>query len=283
MRRSLLLLLAIAAAVASSCVTPDVETVDLGGDRPTGLFVPVSYEQGTPTPLLLTLHGYGSNGDDFVRGSGLAELAAGEGFLLLAPDGTPDRLGARFWDATEACCNFGDDPVDDVGYLTGLVEDAARQYSVDSTAVHVVGFSNGAFMAHRLACERPDLFASIVAVAGSIDPDRDCVGAGSTSVLSIHGTADQTINYEGGATYPSAPETTAAWVADLECGPGADGDSLDLDTSIPGTETVTVSHQQCRGGATVALWTVEGAGHLIAFSEDLADTLWTWLTVHASD
>jgi polyhydroxybutyrate depolymerase len=137
-------------------------------------------------------------------------------------------------------------------------------------------------MAHRLTCERPDLFASIVAVAGSIDPDRDCSGDGTTSVLSIHGTADQTINYEGGATYPSAPETAAAWATDLECGAGADGDPLDLDTLVEGSETATKTYEGCRGGATVALWTVAGAGHQIAFPEDVAKGLWRWLTVHAT-
>ena len=38
---------------------------------------------------------------------------------------------------------------------------------VDPTRVYAAGMSNGAAMSHRLACERPERYAAIVAVAGA--------------------------------------------------------------------------------------------------------------------
>ena len=57
------------------------------------------------------------------------------GFVLVAPDGTLDRTGQRFWNATDACCNFFGDSVDDVAYLHGLVREVAAAYHVDSRRI----------------------------------------------------------------------------------------------------------------------------------------------------
>ena len=46
-------------------------------------------------------------------------LARRRGLVLVAPDGTLDPRGHRFWNATDACCDFFDHPVDDVAYLRG--------------------------------------------------------------------------------------------------------------------------------------------------------------------
>ena len=39
----------------------------------------------------------------------------------MKPDGTMDAIGNRFWNATDACCNFDGLPVDDVAFLRGLM------------------------------------------------------------------------------------------------------------------------------------------------------------------
>ena len=51
---------------------------------------------------------------------------------------------------------------------------------------------------------------------------------------------------------------------------------------ISGSETSVLTHDGCRDGTVVELWTVEGAGHQIPLPEDFANTLWGWLSDHAA-
>ena len=51
----------------------------------------------TPAPLVVLLHGYGSNAAQQDAYLGVTEQAATRGLYVLLPDGTKD--GARFWDA----------------------------------------------------------------------------------------------------------------------------------------------------------------------------------------
>ena len=118
-------------------------------------------------------------------------LAEARGFLYCYPDGTIDRWGNRFWNATDACCDFGNTGVDDAGYLRALIEEIARRFAVDRKRIYLVGHSNGGFMAYRMACQSADLIAGIASLAGTtfLDPSR-CAPSEPVNILHIHGTAD---------------------------------------------------------------------------------------------
>ena len=49
--------------------------------------------------------------------------------LVAAPDGTVDGSGNRFWNATDACCDFLGKEMDDVGYISELIADMAAMLS----------------------------------------------------------------------------------------------------------------------------------------------------------
>jgi polyhydroxybutyrate depolymerase len=57
--------------------------------------------------------------------------------------------------------------VDDAGLVAEVVADVAARTGADATRASVVGFSNGAMLGYRVACERPGLLAGLVAVAGA--------------------------------------------------------------------------------------------------------------------
>ncbi len=82
-----------------------MESVPLG-DRPFTLYVPSSYRTGTALPLLVLLHGYSSSGAGQESYLQIAPEAEKRGVLYAVPDGTADPAGDRFWNATDACCNF---------------------------------------------------------------------------------------------------------------------------------------------------------------------------------
>ena len=78
----------------------------IGGDRPVSVHVPPGYVQGTAMPLVILLHGYGSDGARQERYMQFQPLADARGFLYATPDGTVDAASKRFWEGTDACCDL---------------------------------------------------------------------------------------------------------------------------------------------------------------------------------
>ena len=166
--------------------------------RPYQLIVPPGAADDQPLPVVLYLHGYGASSATFIRYLGIREMVASKRFVAIVPDGTPDSQGLRFWNASRGCCNFERKPVDDVGYLRDVLDEVARRRAIDATRVFVIGFSNGGFMAHRLACELGDRLAGIVSIAGAGRRDAAaCTPKGSVSVLQIHGLSDGRVLWLG--------------------------------------------------------------------------------------
>ena len=257
-------------------------------NRPYGLNVPAGYDGRQPVPLVVLLHGYTSNGAAQAAYFGLVAEADKAGFLLAYPDGTRDRFGNRFWNATDACCDFFHTGVDDVAYLDAVIGEISGKYAVDPARIFVVGHSNGAFMAHRYACDRAAKVAAVVTLAGMTWKDQGHCPAGSpVSVLHVHGRNDTTVNYDGGATpegaYPGAVETVGDWAAKDGCtGALADtGRRLDLERTVPGNETTESAMSCYPSGAAVTLWSTEGGGHVPAFTDGWAPSIWGFLAAHA--
>ena len=265
---------------------PDEPRITFGGDRPVDLKVPSAYTAESEWPLLMVLHGYGVTAAVQSGYFGVNALVESEGVLLIAPEGTKNANDDQFWNATDACCGFGDS-VDDVAYLRSLLEDVSSDYAVDPSKVFVVGHSNGGFMTHRMACEASDLITAAVSLAGMtwLDPGQ-CTPAEDVSVLQIHGDADDTILYAGGTVDPSAPyypsalESVTRWQSHDACAAGLVLDPVrkDLDFNLAAEET-RVERFDCGGSLDVELWTIEGGGHIPDFYDFAAD-VWPWLDAH---
>jgi len=150
----------------------------------------------------------------------------------------------------------------------------------------VVGHSNGAFMAHRLACDRADVVAGIVAFAGAQWNDASrCRPTRAVDVLVLHGDADDTVLYEGGATrraaYPSARQTALTWASKNGCsGTFVDDGTRDLVEApgVPDTRAEQVT--ACPSGGNVALWTLQGGAHIPALVPAWLDQVWAHLAAH---
>lgn len=265
---------------------PRVVSGRFGGNRPARVIAP----KGTVQGVLLALHGYGDTGANFIAALGLPALVRRDGFVLIAPDGTLDPRGNRFWNATDACCNFFGSPVDDVAYLRGLLGEVAAAYHVDARRRYVLGLSNGAFMATRLACEAADDIAAIVAIAGTTwaDPGR-CRPSSPVSILQVHGDADRIILYGGGGQvlglgtgdYPGAVATVLRW-ARLDACTGTRAPLpplLDLDYAR-GAETLVEQITGCPAGVDVRLLTLHGGPHVPAFARAFTDEVSAWLAAH---
>jgi polyhydroxybutyrate depolymerase len=275
---------------APATATPGgLVTVELD-DRPFRLYVPSTYDPAGQAPLVVLLHGYGSNAVEAETYFQLTAESDRRGFLYAAPDGTVNAEGEQFWNATEACCDFRRTGVDDAGYLRRLIDAVGSSYEVDTARVYVVGHSNGGFMAHRMACEHAGAITAIVSLAGAAPNDESqCTPERPVSVLQIHGTGDTVIPYGGGANFgnpfPSVATTLAMWRRLDGCTDQA-GDAVpprDLDSAVPGPETtVTTYAGGCRDGTRVALWSIEDGSHVPALTGEFTPALMDFLYEQAS-
>lgn len=139
-------------------------TIESGGlERTFQLDVPESALGNGPVPLLLVYHGVFSNGAEIEANTGFPLKAADEGFITAAGDGI-----GQSWNAGVCCQPAQGENVDDVGFARDMVATIEAEYCIDSSRVYTTGFSNGAAMVFRLACEAADLFAAFAPVGGSL-------------------------------------------------------------------------------------------------------------------
>ena len=258
-------------------------------DRPFRLQVPRQYDPNVATALVVALHGWGAASNDFATRLALYSAADERTFLLALPEGTKDADDLQFWNATDVCCDAYGTNVDDSSYLSQVIDAVASRYTVDPGRVFVIGISNGGFMAHRMGCDHADQVAAIVSISGAqfADPSA-CAPSRAVSALEVHGTADDTVLFNGGsdagAHYPSVHKTVAEWRVLDKCdvGPGTTTAPLDADSTLTGAETVRTSWSRgCVNGADVALWTVRGGGHVPEFTPDFTDAVLDWLIKHS--
>jgi polyhydroxybutyrate depolymerase len=245
--------------------------------RPYTVFVPTSYHQGAPMPLVILLHGFGATGAIQDAYFGMQALAQSKGFLYVHPDGTLNQLGKQFWNATDGCCGYHS-TVDDVAYLTGIIDQVSTKYDVDPKRIYFIGHSNGGFMSYRMACELSGRVAAIASMAGAtFDDPTKCNPSEPVSVLQVHGTADRTIAYTGGVTpvingtYPGAEQSVATWAKYDGCTGTRDavGGEMNLEPNIAGAETQRSAFTGCPKGIDVQLLTVQGGPHVptVAFPD----------------
>jgi polyhydroxybutyrate depolymerase len=258
--------------------------------RPYNFYVPTSYDASKATPLVILLHGYSANG--FIQKGYFGFTDAfidSKGFLFAFPDGTKDAGGNLFWNATDACCNFGNVDVDDVAYIDAIIDDMSAHYHVDPKRVFVTGHSNGGFMSHRYACDRANRVAAIVALAGDDWKDLSkCNPSAGVAVLQVHGTADATIPYDGSTAQnmmmPSARDSVAGWSAKNGCTASPTDTSaapIDLDSMSTGAETTKERWTGCKTDGAAELWTMKDVGHLPNFIQPAwPEAVWGWLSAH---
>jgi polyhydroxybutyrate depolymerase len=160
-------------------------------DRTYILHIPPQYDGSTRLPLVLNLHGFGSNARNQAAYSRLPQKADEEGFIVVTPDGagTPQQ-----WNNAQLPSG-----VDDVAFIRDLLDHLEATLCIDPARIYAAGISNGAAFSSRLACNMPDRIAGIALIAATIYPII-CDSESPTPVIAFHGTADRCVPYEGGTT-----------------------------------------------------------------------------------
>ncbi|GAB3551227.1 alpha/beta hydrolase [Arthrobacter tumbae] len=125
---------------------------------------PHLYREGdSERPLLLMLHGTGSNEEDIAALAAQLDPTA----AVLAPRGRVQENGMLRWFARRGEGVFDvDDVILRAGELAGFLADAREHYDIGTREIIAVGFSNGANIALATAMLHPEALNRVVAFSG---------------------------------------------------------------------------------------------------------------------
>jgi polyhydroxybutyrate depolymerase len=229
------------------------------------------------------MHSASSSGARQEKNTKLAAAAKKAGIIFLAPDGTVGLDGRRVWNAAKSCCQKSGIEVDDMTYISALIDEVALELPVDQNRINMVGHSNGGFMSIAFACATGRI-AGVVSLAGAMDQDAQCESGKPFSFLQIHGTQDATIKFGGGVhnlhPYTSAEETVNRIAAVNQCRTSAFTQialkTKDFDRGIFGAETTIHTIAGCK--APTVLWRVSGGAHSPKLPKNYADQIIAFLT-----
>jgi polyhydroxybutyrate depolymerase len=244
-------------------------------ERTFHLHIPSSYDMTVQMPLVIALHGRGGNGESMVlvTRKGFDKLAEKDGFIVSYPDGIELNWNDGRMDE-ESNDRAHRENIDDVGFISALIDTMIKDYNIDPKRVYVTGISNGAIMSYRLACELADKITAIAPVDGNIplQLSYECPPSGPVSVLAINNVNDPLVPFEGGEIYGhfhrvklgkvlSVNESIGFWVTRDKCS------TIPVVTEEPdrdpkdGTRVTRKEYISEGDGTEVILYSVDGGGH----------------------
>jgi polyhydroxybutyrate depolymerase len=293
--RTLMVMAAIAAVVAAcssaAALTSQPVTMTLGSNpvRTSIVYKPANLKPGAP--LVIVLHGTPATGATMQSLTGFDAVADAHGFVVAYPNSL--KAGEYGLDTgwEMGCCDAYSRSTTDFHFLSTLIDELAGTDHIDTSRVYVAGFSIGAAMAYRIACQLPAKIAGIASVGGFEFLSTPCKPARPVSVYEIHGTTDYFGGSCGGSTEsdagcphgfghlgyePSVAQTNAQWRR-------IDGCSR----SVQATRFGSVYRQlwsHCTGSSEVQLDVIVGGRHCWPQANsscgdyDASDAIWQFLS-----
>jgi phospholipase/carboxylesterase len=156
-------------------------------------------------PLLLLLHGYGSNEQDlFSFASELPE----EYYIVSARAPYDLTYGSYAWyainfDADQNKFSDNDQAIISRDIVAGFIDELVSNYPIDANNVTLIGFSQGTILSYAVALSYPEKVQRVVAMSGYINPEileKNYLknSFSNLQLFASHGTADQVIPVEWG-------------------------------------------------------------------------------------
>lgn len=213
-------------------------TVDSGGlQRSYNVLEPI-HPVSSALPVIVFLHGLDATIQIEESRDALTPYVTAGQAILVYPVAENEE-----WDTGEDTRSAG---VDDMAFLTTVLQQAATLRNANPHRVYLAGFSRGGKMAWEMACADPGLIDGLTIIAAT--PVTPCATPGPPmSLLQMAGTADPQVPYS-----TVTPEV-AAWAQKDGCSPTttSGGGSPDLTTYL-----------RCADGTKVVLATYQGEAHV---------------------
>ena len=151
-------------------------------------------------PLLLLLHGYGSNEEDLFS---FAPELPGEYYIIsarapmpMAPSG--NAWYTIYWDAPNGKWSDDKEAIEARDLISKFITEAIEAYELDENNVTLIGFSQGTILSYAVALTYPEKIKNVVALSGYINTDitqvkEDKSAYNNLNIFCSHGTVDQVI------------------------------------------------------------------------------------------
>jgi polyhydroxybutyrate depolymerase len=210
-------------------------------------------------PVILLLHPSACTGQIVWEQTSLPRIARENGVILAAPDGINKIWNTHWWKGG----------VDDVGFLTKVLDEILARDHGDPERIYVTGMSGGAGMTVSLAWTIGNRLAAIGPVANNLGGEERRQPTRLTRplpVIHIMGTADLSVPYAGGLVFNlwpvlSADQTIAYWVQHNGCRTDPAVEALEDVNKADRSHVVKMTYRGGREGAEVVHLRIEGGGH----------------------
>lgn len=177
------------------------------------LYVPTSYDGETAAPLVVLLHGLGSNPSQVMRYQGITKEAEQRGYIVVAPYGYNERgwYGSRGQGKKGPYFGNAKDP-DNLGELSeadvfNVLEIVQKEYRIDPDRMFLMGHSMGGAGTIYLGAKRHELWAGLAPLAPAVSGSMDLLGdLGSAPVFVVTGDRDRLVRVE----------VVRRWVAEMK-------------------------------------------------------------------
>ena len=160
--------------------------------------LPPSFSTQKNLPVIFAFHGGGGEYKKTIRYYNLNELANDNGYIVVYPNAVNKAWSMR---GVSSRVKNIDDGVDDVHFISTLLDYLIANYKADSNHVFCTGISRGGIFSLFLAWQLSDRITAIAPVCASIPQAiaDEYTFKHPTPVLLINGTEDPLISYKGGA------------------------------------------------------------------------------------
>ena len=249
------------------------QAIDFDGlNRTFNLYAP-GPDAPRPLALVFVLHGNRMTGIDMVRitGDTFHRMAERDGAIIVYPDAVDLSWNNGRHNPRSRAYSEG---IDDVGFISRLIDGIAGEHPVELAHVYVTGVSNGGMMTFRLGCALSPQLAAIAPVIANMPFDimPDCEPSRPVSVLVMNGTEDPFMPFEGSrlispsrrqGLVASTDDSLAFWARHNGCNPQAEVTLLPDRAPDDGTRVERVVWSHCGVGVSVILDKIVGGGHML--------------------
>lgn len=233
-----------------------------GGRRRTFLFA--KPDGAGPFPLVIALHGRMSTATEMAALTRFDERARAHQFIAVFPEGVE-----RSWADGRGATPASHANVDDVAFLSSLIDELVKRQLADASRVYVVGMSNGGFMALGAACFLSKKVAAVGSVTGFLATTwaKSCAPERTVPVYLIASDADRVVPFAGGTLSGDrgetlgALETTRFFAERASCAQPAQEHVLTDRALEDGTRVTRFTFSPCVHGAVIQLDVVAQGGH----------------------
>lgn len=172
---------------------------DAGKEMEYALFVPSTYDKEKKTPLMVALHGLGSNPQQIIRYRGLTDLAEKHGYIVVAPMG----YNSRGWYGARSLVKGNDSDPKNLSELSekdvmNVLEIVRKDYKIDPDRIYLMGHSMGGGGTWHLGIKYPDIWAGLAPIAPAIfRPATDVEKIKHIPVILVQGDEDKLVPVAG--------------------------------------------------------------------------------------